>query len=249
MPAHVNALQRDYWEESVQPLACLYFVAPLLLLYEVGVVWLGPAAMRNGADVWLRQGLAELGFAAYFFLPLVTCSILLGWHHVTRRDWKVRVDVLSGMVCECATLGLCVLVFAQVFARVMHAPLSLDDHVTALIDSDRLPYLLSYLGAGIYEELLFRLFLLTTTICVCQHLGADKRSAIWLGVLSTSLLFAAAHYRLFFAVGGEFTWFSFAFRLTAGALFCMLFLQRGFGIAVGTHAVYDILVAAVCSAG
>jgi membrane protease YdiL (CAAX protease family) len=58
-------------------------------------------------------------------------------------------------------------------------------------------------------------------------------------------LFAAAHYRLFFDVGQDFTWPGFAFRMSAGSLFSLLFWRRGFGIAVGTHAVYDILVATV----
>jgi len=87
--------------------------------------------------------------------------------------------------------------------------------------------------------------LLSGTIAFCRRVGAGATSAMWLGVLSTSILFAAAHYRMFFDVGGEFTWFSFAFRLAAGSLFCILFLRRGFGVAVGTHSVYDILVAIV----
>src|SRR3990170_3082495 len=44
-----------YWRESQRPLVSLAFVLPLLVVYEGGVLWLGPAAMRNGADVWLRQ--------------------------------------------------------------------------------------------------------------------------------------------------------------------------------------------------
>ena len=66
----------------------------------------------------------------------------------------------------------------------------------------------------------------------------------WLGtasaVILTSLLFSAAHY-----VGphGEpFDAFSFSFRCIAGAFFAVLFVWRGFGIAAGTHAMYDIFV-------
>ena len=52
----------DYWQQSRRPLASLAFVTPLLAIYEFGVLWLGPQAMRNGADVWLRQWLDEIGF-------------------------------------------------------------------------------------------------------------------------------------------------------------------------------------------
>src|SRR5688500_7164859 len=51
-PAEVSG---DYWQQSRRPLASLAFVAPLLLLYEIGVLVLGAHAVRNGADVWLRQ--------------------------------------------------------------------------------------------------------------------------------------------------------------------------------------------------
>ncbi len=34
----------------------------------------------------------------------------------------------------------------------------------------------------------------------------------------------------------------FVFRFTAGAFFAVLFVYRGFGIAAGTHALYDIFV-------
>ena len=69
-------------------------------------------------------------------------------------------------------------------------------------------------------------------------------------VVAASLLFAAAHYQLDFSIGswrcaisvGEpFSWMSFSFRALAGAFFSVLFLYRGFGVAAGTHALYDIL--------
>lgn len=249
-----NSTTVDYWEQSVQPLNCLLFIVPLLLFYEVGVVWLGPAAMRNGADVWLREFLAWLGLGEYIFLPFVTCGLLLARHHLSRQQWKPRGDVLSGMVCESFGYGVVVLILAQMFARLFPTILGGDaansmESVDAAIRfssiADGVPQMLSYLGAGIYEELLFRLLLLSGTVLICRKMGVDNFSSLAFAVLSTSLLFAAAHYKLFFAVGLDFTWYSFLFRLFAGMLFCILFLQRGFGIVVGTHAVYDILVASV----
>jgi hypothetical protein len=68
-----TAATTGYWEESARPLAGLAFVAPLLLAYEAGVLWLGPDAIRNAADVWLRNLLDLLGFPQYFLLPVITC--------------------------------------------------------------------------------------------------------------------------------------------------------------------------------
>ena len=70
-------------------MASLLFAGPLLVIYETGLICLGPNAMRNGADAWLRQTLDLLGFNAYFLLPALTVGILLGWHHVLRQPWHV----------------------------------------------------------------------------------------------------------------------------------------------------------------
>ena len=106
-----------YWQQSRRPLTCLAFVAPLLVLYEGGVLWLGPQAMRNGADVWLRQLLDLLGFGQYFLLPLLTVAILLGWHHTTAQKWQVVPGVLYAMFAECLLLGLALVVIARLQGR------------------------------------------------------------------------------------------------------------------------------------
>ncbi len=237
-------MRDDYWEQSTQPLTSLCFVGPLLVLYELGMVWLGPEAPRNGADVWLRNSLATLGCGQYCVLPLLTCTLLLGWHHLTRREWRFNGDILGGMVCESVLLGLGLLILAGGFAEMAGDASSLTNSTVAVVrTADRVPDLLSFLGAGIYEELLFRVLLLSGMIFLCRRVGVDTMSATIVAVFVTSILFASAHYRMFCDMGGGFTWYSFFFRCGAGSLFSVLFLRRGFGIAVGTHAVYDVLVA------
>jgi len=102
-----------YWHESRRPLASLAFITPLLVVYEVGVLALGPQAVRNGADVWLRQLLELLGFGQYFLLPLATVCILLGWHHTTRQPWRLSSGVLLRMAVECLLLSLCLRLILQ----------------------------------------------------------------------------------------------------------------------------------------
>ncbi len=237
-------MRDDYWEQSAQPLNSLCFVAPLLVVYEFGMIRLGPEAMRNGADIWLRNLLATLGFGEYFVLPGLTCALLLGWHHLTRQTWRFHRDVLSGMVCESVLLGSGLVIMARLYAQLASgAPLVSQAATAAVGGPHRFSHLLSFVGAGIYEEMLFRLLLLSLMIFVCRRIGADIVSATVVGIVATSILFASAHYRIFFEMGDNFTWCSFVFRLGAGSLFSILFLRRGFGIAVGTHAAYDILVA------
>ena len=62
-------LSPEYLEQSRRPLVSLAFIVPLLATYEGGVIYLGPAALRNGADVWLRHLLGLVRLWAIFFAP------------------------------------------------------------------------------------------------------------------------------------------------------------------------------------
>ena len=99
--------------------------------------------------------------------------------------------------------------------------------------------MVAYLGAGIYEELLFRLILLSATVWLIRRWWTAQNLSMVLAVLVSSLIFATAHY--VGHAGDVFQWFSFLFRFMAGVFFSILFIYRGFGIAAGSHAAYDIL--------
>ena len=236
-----------YWRQSRRPLASLAFVVPLLLLYEGGVLVLGPQAVRNGADVWLRQFFEAIGFSQYFLLPAVTIGLLLAWHHVTRDRWRLSAGVLYVMFAECAVLGLVLLALARVEGLIAHQALNVADDPATLampwMTAGRAAFLgrmLAFVGAGIYEEMLFRLVLFPPVAVIARTLGARPAVRVAVAVVVTSVIFSAAHY--VGPHGDAFDAFSFCFRFTAGAFFAVLFVYRGFGIAAGTHALYDIFV-------
>ena len=229
-------LAEGYWVESRRPLASLVFIAPLLVVYEAGVLVLGPAAVRVGADAWLRELLKLAGFGQYFLLPILTVLILLGWHYTTRQSWRFSRGLLWGMTGECVLLAVCLRLLWQLQDTLLQTaagPLRLSF-------SSTVGRLVGFLGAGIYEELLFRLILLPLIFWGLKRLGAKPRPSMVAAVLLGSLLFAAAHY--VGPHGERLLWFSFLFRFLAGVFFSILFVRRGFGIAAGTHAGYDILV-------
>ena len=233
-----------YWERSTRPLTSLAFVVPILLVYECGILLLGPEAMRNGADVWLRHFLDFAGFGQYLLLPVLTCAILMAWHHLTQCRWRLSTEVLAGMLLESALLGILLLGIAQLqgwlFVTASHSfgtaavvPTNVGEAVTRIV---------GFFGAGIYEELLFRLMLLPTLFFLLQWLGESRRAS-WIGaILVSSLVFSAAHFQVVTPGGDAFTWFSFLFRTVAGVFFSLLFLSRGFGITVGAHTLYDVFV-------
>jgi len=237
-PTHapLARLAEGYWFESRQPLASLVFIAPLLIAYEAGVLMLGPGEFRNGADALMRGMLTRLGFGQYFLLPVLTVCLLLGWHYTTRRPWRLSRGLLWGMAGECMLLSVCLWLLAQLQGFLLRAPAApIDLSIFQTIGTA-----VGYIGAGIYEELLFRLILLSLTVWVLKRIKVRPQSRIIAAVLLTSLLFAAAHY--VGRYGDTLLWYTFTFRFLAGVFFAILFVFRGFGIAAGAHAGYDILV-------
>ncbi len=243
MAGNPSELPTGYWHESRRPLVCLAFVAPMLAVYELGVLTLGAQATRNGIDVYLRNSLELIGFGQYFLLPALTAFALLAWHHMCRHPWRLKIPNLLGMLFESILLAMALLVLARLQSSLMPTAIgcSTGESSEALGTASRL---VGYLGAGIYEELFFRLILLLPLAGLIGYFGVSRQACLWSAVAITSLLFSAAHYEVFtFNTGAEpFAWFSFLFRLSAGGFFATLFLYRGFGIAAGTHALYDILV-------
>jgi len=102
------------------------------------------------------------------------------------------------------------------------------------------------IGAGIYEELIFRLILMCLLMMLFQDIiRLDHKNSVILSVLISAALFSAHHHIVFvngqFAATTPFTWTEFGFRTIAGVYFAVLFAVRGFGITAGTHAFYDII--------
>jgi hypothetical protein len=235
---------RQYWQQARLPLASLVFVLPFLVLYEGGVLLLGEEALRNGADVWLRGGLSNLGLGHYFLLPALTIGLLLAAQHARQATWRFPPTVLYGMACESLLLGAALLLAAELQGTALRHVLSWDGTLpSCAIRGDSLGNVVAFAGAGVYEEALFRLALLPLAVCVAQALGTPRRGAAAIAVLVTSLAFAGAHH---LGPSGEaFVWPAFLFRTVAGGVFAAVFFYRGFGIAAGMHVAYDILAAAV----
>ncbi len=237
-----------YQLETLRPIVCLVFVTPILLIYELGIVFCDSPVARNGVETGVQWVLQGLGAGQLLLLPLLTILALLAMHHRRRDRAGFRFSTLAGMVVESAGLGLILLCAAKAHqlwflehsqAFLMAVP-GLD--ATALVTSrGGWESFVSFCGAGLYEELVFRLLLLSGLVLGLRRLGFSRVIAISGGLLLTSVVFAAAHYQIVNPAGAVLDLPTFVIRFLASLFFCTVFLLRGFGVAVGTHIAYDLL--------
>lgn len=236
-----------YWQLSRTPLTSLVFTLPLVLAYEGGVLLLGRGSPRNGADVWLRHLLDALGFGQYFLLPLLTVVGLLVWQYLSHDRWRVSLRALPGMAAECVLWAVVLVGVGRLQQSLwpFRPPFLQWEFLQVQAEAgigwqSVLAQLIGYCGAGLYEEVLFRLLMLPIAVWAFERLGSGTLAAGFWAIVLSSLLFSAAHY--IGPLGDSFAIYSFTFRTVAGLFFALLFLLRGFGIAAGTHFFYDVLV-------
>jgi membrane protease YdiL (CAAX protease family) len=231
---------QGYFARSEMPLASLAFVLPLIVLYELGTWYFAsdPARQTEQRIIAfnLMQDFFRLFGATGRYLPAMAVVLILLCWHVARHDaWSVRIAHLFGMAGESMLLAIPLLGIGFVATHYVEQYLPLF-----ATDAQRTASLLVLsIGAGVYEELVFRLIAFTCLSFVFVDVLGMKRG--WAGllmVLFSSLAFALYHY-----LGSEqFNLATFAFRTAAGGYFGAVFLFRGFGITAGTHAVYDMYV-------
>lgn len=246
------AAPSSYWSVSRTPRYSFTFALPLLAAYEgLAAVLGGAGGVRNGADVIIKSlfaaALGAWGPVLFGAALLVACA----WRVAhDRRGGALRARVFASMLAESVVLAL---LFGSVVgattARLLDplAPLSVVAFVPAVPALDALTRLMLSLGAGLYEELLFRVFLVGTLAWGARRLlGWPALAAGAMAVSVGALVFSAFHY--VGPYGDLWALDSFAYRAVAGVFFSALYVARGFGITAWTHALYDVLVLVVLGA-
>jgi membrane protease YdiL (CAAX protease family) len=244
-----------YAELSMRPLTIAVFLLPLIVLYELGSVrYLADEA--HGTVETIKAHSILLGFFQDFgvagrFVPAVTLlTVLLLWHVLNGDSWRPRPAVLVGMVMESVawTIPLLVLV-----ALVQLLGGGIASAVAAQVTGPALPQMAWQakvtisLGAGLYEELLFRMIGIAFLHMVFVDLGRmSERWGMALAIVLSAAAFAVYHDVM---RGGQLEAVRAFSLLCAGAYFGLVYSMRGFGIVVAVHALYDILVLVVLQAG
>lgn len=231
-----------YYRDSRSARYTILFAVPLLLGYEVLALALQDVGggVRNGADVLLKSLFIGLGGARGLLVFNLVLIAVGGW--LVARDWRrhpgrLRLGVFGGMLLESAILAAVVGIVVGTATNALLQRLAIGQ----LGQMDIPTQLMISLGAGIYEELLFRVILVGALAAIgARVLGWSPRTAGITAAVVGALLFSAFHY--IGPYGDPLDLGSFTFRALAGLVFSGLYLTRGFGIAAWTHALYDVYV-------
>jgi len=255
----VASVPNSYTERTSRPIYALVYLLGFLFFYEIGIFFIQPEVLTQSlaqpqgqvvAFYWVRMALDFLGFSTrmtWIAAPLVVIAILLALQVTSRSPWQVQWGDFILMTGECILLAVPLIVLSLLLNRSMAQP-----NAALPAGSETPNYLLmdivTGIGAGIYEELVFRLVLICLLMLLFQDVfGFKKSTSVFWAVMISAVTFSIHHH--FFYANGQlyrgdtFTLGKFIFRAIAGGYFAVLYAARGFGVTAGTHAFYNIMAA------
>jgi hypothetical protein len=208
----------------------LILIVPLLFAYEVGVLF---SHTVNGADLITRAAweLCDRRRAVYLVAHAAVAIGFLIWLRRSSRARALELDVVGPLVLEAAIYAL---TLGAAVSIVVHDLLGLGPVLETVV---------SALGAGVHEELVFRLAAFMGGAALLRRTGCSPRVAWLAAFVASSLLFAAAHH--VGAAGEAWRTDAFVFRAFAGGAFAAIAWYRSLAHAVYAHVLYDLYVALI----
>ncbi len=224
-----------YFPRSKNLANSFLFILPLLVLYEVGIAVQG-SGIKNTADVVVDEFFLKIfgrnGSLVFNLLVIVFLCISVFY---VEKNYRLSLFIFIPMLVESAIYALCIgcglgfLVFKVLF------PLTLTKSLPENIWTN----IILSLGAGVYEEIIFRLLLISLLYLLFTKLLKVKKTISAISsVMIGALAFATVHYMG--TLKDSFTHASFTFRLLSGLILSVIFMSRGLGVVVYTHAFYDM---------
>ncbi len=210
----------------------LVLVAPLFIAYEIGVMF---SDSVNGADFVTRLVFDAVGrdVTNYLIVHLVLALLFLGVVFYLRANNSISLRRYPAVVAESAVWAL---TMGSFIVFVMDRVLGFE--LLALGDIGNKIFV--SIGAGVHEELVFRLGMMAGGAALLRYLGLKTGVALLVATFVSSVLFSAAHH--VGPLGDPWELQVFTYRFLAGIFFAALFYFRSFGHAVYTHFLYDVVV-------
>jgi len=236
MAKTVSAL-RQYLNSSKSLHYGLILTLPALAIYEIGVVILFQDSffeLRNSGEVLLRSLFESLGLTN----PLIVSGILLALFMIVMiRGYRIEkkpgihANYIVYMLLESMLWGGFIFISLQFFTQLPLQMVSMKDKLSNINLA---------IGAGIFEELIFRMVVISSLLVVLQRgLSMGSRISVPLAIFFSAFVFAGFH--LFMEM---YSFPIFSQRMFGGILLGSLFYARGYGISVYAHIIYNFLILA-----
>jgi len=231
----------SHYFSSTHSLLYSYLISlPLLLMYEILIFLSQPdtaQVVRISVDVWIKTLFSYIGpnvlSLTLIFVALLGVVIL---YRERDRLSSLRVSYFMTMIIEASIYAL---VLAMLISSAITGLLQMVQ--TSPIESlSILQQFALSLGAGLYEELFFRVILVSGLLFVLKQFVNKTYLAYALAMILAAAIFSFVHY--IGALGDPFTIGSFLFRFLFGLALNAIYIWRGFGMAAWTHAIYDLMV-------
>jgi hypothetical protein len=241
--AQSQAETERYLREGSGPLADLALTLPIFVVYHLGVVWMD---VQNAADIVTRElkNLASSSLPAYSGLTLALGGLFTGILLVLGRGHTLRWQRFALVAVE----GILYAVAMRLVASYVVGKIHLDAGVPGAAESPGFfTAVVLSLGAGLYEEIAFRVGLYgigrrLLLAMMPEALPSQRVIASLAWAAFAASVFSGWHY--FGQFGEPFELRSFVFRWVCGVVFTLIYAFRGFAPVVWTHALYDIWVMA-----
>jgi hypothetical protein len=213
---------------------------PIFVIYHLGVMFL---PVRNAADLVTRE-LAALAYndrIAYAGLTVGMGSLYVAVLLMAGRGQALRWQSFAWLAVEGIVYAICM----RLIAATVIGELFLSKSLLAGAFEGRFAGFIMSLGAGLYEEIAFRVVLYGLGLACLKVLfrpgSSAKRFLLSLGwALICSFVFSGWHH--IGALGDAFDGRVFVFRAVCGLVFTLIYAVRGFAPTVWTHVAYDLWV-------
>ena len=193
--------------------------------------------VRISVDLWFKSLFNFIGLhsisATLYFAAFIGAVIL---YRKRANLKKIKKRYFGWMLAES-------LVYAILISLIISGFLSFIFNMSGngpLSELSKLQLIALSLGAGLYEELFFRVILVSVLVLLFKKLFSNIYTPFILATILAALIFSGVHYIGEF--GDFFTFSSFLFRFLFGLALNLIYVTRGFGVAAWTHAIYDLIV-------
>jgi hypothetical protein len=259
-----------YFDRTSRPIYAFWYLIFFIIIYEIGLfatssdVFSKPLEQVPGVVVafaWVYSALMSVGFnshGAWIGAPVVVLATLIVWQLASDTPPRVRLGDFVPMTLEC--IGWSVpLIALSLWISILtsgsdHAAVPAMPAASLLAAGGQgqqfLISIIAGIGAGIYEELFFRLYVIMVLVLIMRRfLGMPELRANCFAIIISAILFSMHHHIYFydgsFVQGEPFSVAAFTFRFIAGLYLAALFGLRGFGVVAATHAYHNILATVI----